>query len=51
MVNDTNEEDMDDFNLDYEIERHWSMVCDDNDGGVDNAKAFIRAKRCYFYLN
>ena len=32
-------------------ERHWRMVFEDNDGGVDNAKALLHAKRWYLYLN
>ena len=45
------EEEMDDVNLDDERERHWRMVFEDNDVGVDNAKALIHAKRWDIYLN
>ena len=42
---------MDDINLDDERERHWRMVFEDNDGGVDDAKALLHAKRWYLYIN
>ena len=48
---DTDEEEMDDLNLDDQRERHWGMVSTDNDGGVDNAKALLHAKRWYIYVN
>ena len=42
---------MDDVNLDKEMECHWTMVFEDNDGGVDNAKALLHGKRCNLYVN
>ena len=42
---------MDDINLDDERESHWRMVFEDNDGGVDDAKASIHAKRWDIYIN
>ena len=45
------EEDTDDVNLDNERERHWRMAFKDNDGGVDNAKALLHAKRWDVYVN
>ena len=51
MDNDTDEEDTEDVNLDNERERHWRMVFEGNDGGVDNAKALLHAKRWYIYVN
>ena len=37
LENDPDEEEMDNVNLDDERERHWRMVLEDNDGGVDDA--------------
>ena len=31
--------------------RHWKMVSEDNDGGVDDKKELIHAKRWDFYVN
>ena len=31
--------------LDNERERHWRMLFKDNDAGLDNKKALIRANR------
>ena len=45
------EEEMDDINLDDERERHWSMVFEDNYGGVDGAKALLHAKSWDIYIN
>ena len=45
MDDDPDEEEMDDINLYNERERHWSMVFEDNDGGVDNAKTLLHANR------
>ena len=51
VEDDPDEEEMDDINLDDERERHWRMVFEDNDGGVDDAKAFLHAKRWDIYVN
>ena len=51
VEDDPGEEEMDDENLDDERERHWRMVFEDNDGGVDNAKELIHAKRLDIYVN
>ena len=51
VEDDPDEEDMDNVNLDDERERHWRMVFEDNDGGVDDEKEFLHAKRWYIYLN
>ena len=51
MEDDPDEEEMDDVNLDDERERHWMMVFEDNDGGVDDAKSLLHAKRRGLYLN
>ena len=32
-------------------EHHWSMVFEDNGGGVDDHKSILHAKRWYVYLN
>ena len=39
------EEDMEDVNIDDERECHWRMVFEDNEGGVDDKKALLHAKR------
>ena len=47
---DTNEEEMKDVKQYEERERHWSIVFEDNDGGVDNEKALLHAKRWYVHM-
>ena len=42
---------MDGINLDDERERHWSMVFDDNGGGVYDAKSLLHDKRWDVYVN
>ena len=44
VEDDPDEEEMDNINLDDERERHWRMVFEENDGEVDNEKAFLHAK-------
>ena len=51
VEDDTNEEDMDDINLEDERRRHWRMAFEGNDGGVDDAKSLIHAKRWDVYVN
>ena len=51
MEDDPDEEETDNVNLDYERERHWRMVFEDNDGGVGDAKAWLHAKRLDLYVN
>ena len=51
MDNDPDEEDMENISLDDERERHCRMLFEDNDGGVDDAKAFLHAKRWDIYVN
>ena len=51
MEDDHDEEEMDDFNLEYERECHWSMVFGDNGGGVDNKKVLLHANRWYLHVN
>ena len=51
MEDDPDEEEMDDVNIDDEIERHWSMVSEENGRGVYDAKALMHAKRCDLYVN
>ena len=36
---------MDDVNLDDDMERHWRMMFEDNDEGVDYKKELLHAKR------
>ena len=45
------EEEMEYVKLYYERERHCRMVFKDNDGGVDNKKALLHAKRWGVYVN
>ena len=51
VEDDPAEEDMDDANLDDERERHWRMLFEDNEGGVEDSKAFIYAKSWDVYVN
>ena len=50
MEDDPYEEDMDDVNLDDERKHHWRMVLEDNEGGVEDAKELLHAKRCDIYV-
>ena len=47
----TDEEGMEDVNLDKKRECHWRMVFKDNDGGVDDVKVLLNANRGYVYIN
>ena len=40
------EEDMQDVRLNYERERHWKMIFEDNNGGVYDEKSIQHDKRC-----
>ena len=51
MEQDTGEEDIEDVNLDNERERHWRIVFEDNDGGVDDNNALLHSKRWDVYFN
>ena len=51
MEDDPDEEDMDNLNIDNKRESHWRIVFEDNDGGVDDKKAFLHAKRWDLYVN
>ena len=51
VEDDTDEEEMDKVNIDNERDRHWRMVFEDNEGGVDDKKAFLHAKRWDLYVN
>ena len=51
MEDDTDEEEMEDANLDDDRERHWRMVFEDNDGGVDDKNALLHAKGWDLYVN
>ena len=51
MEDDTNDDDMDDVNLDDERESHWRMVFEENYGGVDDVKALLHANRWDIYVN
>ena len=51
MEDDTDEEDMENVNLDDKRERHWMMVFEDNDGGMEDAKELLHAKKWDVYVN
>ena len=42
---------LDVVNIDNERERHWRMVSEENDGGMDDAKELLNAKRWDLYVN
>ena len=42
---------MGNVNLDNSMGCHWSMVFEDNYGGMDDAKALIHNKRWCVYVN
>ena len=45
------EEDMEVVVLENEIEIHWSMVFDGNDGGVYDGREILHANRWNVYIN
>ena len=49
MDPDPDEENIKDVVLDDEIERHCCMVFEDNNGGVDDMKALLHAKKWNVY--
>ena len=51
LENDPDEEEMDGVNIDDKRERHWINVFEDNEGGVDDKKALLHAKRWGLYIN
>ena len=51
LGDDPGEDYMEDVKLDNERERHWRMVFEENDGGVDNNRALLHAKRWDVYVN
>ena len=51
MVPDADEEAMEDMILDDERQRHWSIVFEYNDVGVDDKKVIVNAKRWDVYMN
>ena len=51
MENYHDEEEMDDVNIYDERERHWRNVFKDNEGGVDDNKVLLHAKRWDLYVN
>ena len=51
MEDDPDEEEMEIFNLDNERERQCSMVFEENDGRVEDAKALLHSKRWDIYVN
>ena len=48
---DPDNEEMEDVNLYEKMERHWSMVFEDNNGGADNKKVILHAKMWDIYMN
>ena len=51
LENNPDEEEMDYVNMDDERERHWGNVFEDNEGGLDDKKALLNAKRRDLYVN
>ena len=51
MDPDPDEEQMEGMILYYKREHHQRMVFEENDGGVDDKKNIIYAKRLYTYMN
>ena len=51
MENDYDEEEMGDVNKDDERERHWRNFFEENEGGLDDKKALLHAKRWDLYVN
>ena len=51
MEDDPDGDEMEDVNLDDDMENHWRMVSEDNDGGVDDKKSLLHAKRWDVYVN
>ena len=51
MEDDPDGDEMEDVNLDDDMENHWRMVSEDNDGGVDDKKSLLHAKRWDLYVN
>ena len=49
MDPDPDEENIKDVVLDDEIERHWRMIFEDNNGGVDGTKALLHANNWDVY--
>ena len=49
MDTDPDEEEIEDVVLDDERERHWRMVFEDNNGGVDGTKALLHDKKWDVY--
>ena len=46
---DPDEEEIEDVVLDNDRERHWRMVFQDNNGGVDRMKSLLHAKKWSVY--
>ena len=42
---------MDDVNIDDKRDRHWRNIFEDNEGGVDDKKSLLHAKRWDLYVN
>ena len=51
MEDDTDEEEMYDVNIDDERELHWRNVFEGNEGGVDDKKSLLHAKRWDLFIN
>ena len=47
VEDDPNQQDMEDAKLYDEKERHWRLVLEDNDGGLDDKNAFLHSKIWY----
>ena len=51
MEDEPDEEEMAGVNIDDERERHWRMVLEENEGGVDDKKVLLYTKRWDSYVN
>ena len=47
----TDEEDMEEVKLDDDMERHWRIVFEYNDGVVDDNRSLIHSNSWDFYIN
>ena len=51
MEDDNDRGEMDDVNLDDDMEHHWRILFEENDGGANDEKSLLHAKRWYIYMN
>ena len=51
MESNPDKEETKDVPLENERERHWKMIFDNSEGGLDDVKALLHAKKWYVYLS